>query len=104
MAPTKYLNRPIPNISLKDFDSRIDEITKELVNAAENEGFFCIIDHGISRSTVDTMFENSARFFTLPDTVKSTVPFSPAHNAGWEKNSQIRPSTGKNSPTICYYD
>jgi isopenicillin N synthase-like dioxygenase len=94
MAPTKYLDRPIPTISLRDYDSRIDEITKELVNAAENVGFFCIVDHGIDRETVDAMFKDSAHFFALPDDVKARVPFSPKNNAGWEKNSQIRPSTG----------
>jgi isopenicillin N synthase-like dioxygenase len=73
MAPTKYLDRPIPTISLRDFESRIDEITAQLVSAAENEGFFCIVDHGISGSTVDNMFDNSARFFSLPDSVKSRV-------------------------------
>lgn len=91
---TKYLDRPIPCISLKDYESRIDEITKDLIDAAENVGFFCIVDHGISRSTVDTMFDQSAQFFSLDDSVKSQVPFSPANNAGWEKNAQIRPSTG----------
>jgi isopenicillin N synthase-like dioxygenase len=94
MARTKYLDRPIPTISLRDYDSRKDEITKELVDAAENEGFFCIIDHGISRETVNAMFENSARFFALLDDIKGGVPFSPKNNAGWEKNAQIRPSTG----------
>jgi isopenicillin N synthase-like dioxygenase len=94
MAPTKYLDRPVPTISLKDYEKRIDEITQELVTAAENVGFFCIVDHGIDRSTVDTMFDNSARFFSLPDNVKAQVPFDPRRNAGWEKNSQIRPSTG----------
>jgi non-heme dioxygenase-like protein len=94
MAPTKYLNRVIPTISLRDYDARVDDITKELVDAAENVGFFCIIDHGISRGIVESMFENSARFCSLPDNVKSQVPFSPKNNAGWEKNAQIRPSTG----------
>lgn len=94
MAPTKYVDRLIPTISLRDFDSRVDEITKELVDAAENVGFFCIVDHGISRQTVDDIFVQSARFFNQPDNVKARVPFSPQHNAGWEKNSQIRPSTG----------
>lgn len=94
MAPTKYVHRPIPNISLHDFESRIDEITTQLVDAAENVGFFCIVDHGISRSNVDRIFDQSARFFSQPDFVKARVPFSPQHNAGWERNSQIRPSTG----------
>ncbi|KAF2242835.1 Clavaminate synthase-like protein [Trematosphaeria pertusa] len=94
MAPTKYVDRPVPTISLRDFDARIDEITKELVDAAENVGFFCVVDHGIPRSSVDNIFDQSARFFNQPDNVKAYVPFSPQHNAGWEKNSQIRPSTG----------
>jgi isopenicillin N synthase-like dioxygenase len=40
------------------------------------------------------MFDQSARFFACEDSVKSKVPFSSANNAGWEKMSQIRPSTG----------
>jgi len=94
MAPTKYVDRPVPTISLRDFDARIDVITQELVDAAENHGFFCIMDHGITRDAVDGIFNQSARFFNQPDPVKSQVPFSPQHNAGWEKNAQIRPSTG----------
>ncbi|KAF2663496.1 Clavaminate synthase-like protein [Microthyrium microscopicum] len=94
MAPTKYSTRRIPTISLKDFDNRVDEITQELVEASENVGFFCIVDHGIARQTVDQMFDNSARFFNLEDSTKSHIPFSPQRNAGWEKNAQIRPSTG----------
>jgi isopenicillin N synthase-like dioxygenase len=94
MAPTKYVDRQVPTISLHDFESRIDDITTELVNAAENVGFFCVVDHGISQSTVDRIFDQSARFFNQSDDVKARVPFSPQHNAGWEKNAQIRPSTG----------
>ena len=94
MAPTKYIDRPVPTISLRDFDSRMDMITQELLDAAENHGFFCIVDHGITRDAVDGIFDQSARFFNQPDPVKSQVPFSPQHNAGWEKNAQIRPSTG----------
>ncbi|EMD94202.1 hypothetical protein COCC4DRAFT_48620 [Bipolaris maydis ATCC 48331] len=94
MAPTKYIDRPVPTISLRDFDSRVNEITKELIDAAENHGFFCIVDHGISRDSIDRIFDQSSRFFNQSDDVKSRVPFSPQHNAGWEKNAQIRPSTG----------
>ena len=73
MGQTKYLDRAIPTISLANFDSRIDEITRELVAAAEHEGFFCIIDHGISADQVDAIFDQSARFFALDDSVKSKV-------------------------------
>ncbi|KAF1968481.1 Clavaminate synthase-like protein [Bimuria novae-zelandiae CBS 107.79] len=94
MAPTNYIHRTIPTISLRDFPSRIDEITQQLVNAAENDGFFTVIDHEIAPETVTRMFEQSARFFSQSEDVKERVPFSPKHNAGWEKNKQIRPSTG----------
>lgn len=85
MGNTKYLDRVIPTISLADFDSRIDDITQQLVNAAEHVGFFCIVNHGISVADVDAMFDQSAKFFALDDSVKAKVPFSSQHNAGWEK-------------------
>jgi isopenicillin N synthase-like dioxygenase len=85
MGETKYLDRVIPTISLASFDSRIEDITRELIDAAEHVGFFCIVDHGISVAEVDAMFEQSARFFALDDSIKAKVPFSPQHNAGWEK-------------------
>ncbi|KAF2100015.1 Clavaminate synthase-like protein [Rhizodiscina lignyota] len=91
---TRYNNdRKIPKISLRDFDSRVDEITAEIVNAAENVGFFSITDHGISIEEIEDMFDNSQRFFALPSDVKATVPWSP-NNVGWEFKSQVRPSTG----------
>jgi isopenicillin N synthase-like dioxygenase len=90
MGETKYLDRPIPTVSLANFDSRIDKITRELVDAAENVGFFCITDHGISAAEVDAMFAESARFFALDDSVKGRVPFSSQHNAGWEKQVSLR--------------
>ena len=94
MAQTRYIDRPIPQISLADREKRIDEITKELVDAAENEGFFTLVDHGISKEEIESIFATSKSFFDLPDPAKSTVPWN-ANNVGWEKNSQVRPSTGK---------
>ena len=48
------------------------------------------------------MFTQSVAFFALPDDVKATFPFSSTHNAGWEKNSQVRPSTGAADCKECY--
>ncbi|EFX02175.1 oxoglutarate/iron-dependent oxygenase [Grosmannia clavigera kw1407] len=90
---TTYADRPIPKISLRDFDARIDEITAELCDASENVGFFALVDHGIPAAEIDAIFARSAAFFALPDEVKATVPWSPL-NVGWEKMNQIRPSTG----------
>jgi isopenicillin N synthase-like dioxygenase len=94
MATTKYTDRSIPKISLHDFPTRIDEITQQLVHAAETDGFFGLINHGISLPEIEHMFSTSESFFSLPDKTKATVPFSHL-NAGWEKNAQIRPSTGQ---------
>ncbi|KAJ5646384.1 hypothetical protein N7490_002756 [Penicillium lividum] len=94
MAETRYVDRPIPQISLHDFDNRIDQITSELVDAAQNVGFFTLINHGLTREDIESMFMTSKSFFGLPDETKKTVPWN-TNNVGWEKNSQIRPSTGK---------
>ena len=51
MGQTKYLDREIPTISLANFDSRIDDITRELVEAAENVGFFCIVSYSVLPNT-----------------------------------------------------
>lgn len=93
MADTTYSDRTIPKISLHDYDNRIDEITTQLVAASETDGFFAVINHGISEEEIETQFEAAERFFALPDDVKATVPFS-HRNSGWEKAAQIRPSTG----------
>ncbi|KAB8337019.1 hypothetical protein FH972_021323 [Carpinus fangiana] len=95
MVATKYISRPIPTISLASFPTRLPEITAQLTAAAEHEGFFSIIDHGIPTTQIEAMFAASAAFFALPDAIKATVPFSPAHNAGWEQNAQVRASTGQ---------
>ncbi|KAI8625325.1 Clavaminate synthase-like protein [Xylariaceae sp. FL1651] len=91
---TKYSNRTIPKISLHDFESRIDAITAELIAAAETDGFFAIVNHGLSASEISAQFAQAERFFALPDTTKATVPFTPK-NTGWEKAAQVRPSTGQ---------
>lgn len=64
-------------ISLKNFSERIDEITKQICTAAENVGFFAIVDHGITHDDAETMFKTSESFFHLPNDVKATVPWSP---------------------------
>ena len=93
-ATTKYAERSIPRISLADFADHIDEITTQLVHAAETDGFFSLTNTEISINEIEAIFHTSESFFDLPDDVKATVPFT-HKNVGWEKKSQIRPSTGK---------
>jgi isopenicillin N synthase-like dioxygenase len=84
MAPkTVYSDRVIPTISLANYEERIDDITRELVEAAEKVGFFSLCDHGISSSQVEQMFDSSARFFGLPSEVKATVPWNPQVSLGY---------------------
>lgn len=93
MAVTKYTNRTIPKISLARFGERVEEITAQLVAAAETDGFFSLVDTEITVPEIDAIFATSEAFFALPDSVKATVPFT-TKNVGWEKMSQVRPSTG----------
>ncbi|KAK3112056.1 hypothetical protein LTR53_012077, partial [Teratosphaeriaceae sp. CCFEE 6253] len=93
MGATKYTNRSIPRISLADFDDRIDEITAQLIQAAETDGFFSLTDTSITVPEINSIFATSESFFALSDDVKGTVPFT-HRNVGWEKRSQVRPSTG----------
>ncbi|WVW84412.1 hypothetical protein I302_106446 [Kwoniella bestiolae CBS 10118] len=83
----------VPTISLHDFDTRRQEIIEQLMDASTNVGFFTLSNHGISPEDVTSIFQLSAQFFALPDEVKAKTALN-GKNAGWEKNTQVRPSTG----------
>jgi isopenicillin N synthase-like dioxygenase len=91
--PTKYPDRNIPKLSLRDFENRIDENTAQLVSAAETDGFFSVTDHGLAAAATAEQFALTQQFFALSDEQKKTVPWS-KNNAGYEARAQIRPSTG----------
>ncbi|KAL2825054.1 iron/ascorbate family oxidoreductase [Aspergillus cavernicola] len=86
--------RLVPVISLRDFNTRKEEITQQLINAAEHVGFFSLIDHGISTDEIEAQFAISKTFFNLPAEVKGKTPHDPTTNNGWEYKAQLRPSTG----------
>lgn len=83
----------VPCISLRDFDARRAEITTELMNASTNIGFFTLKDHGIPEQLIQSTFQLSKDFFDLDDGIKAETALN-GKNMGWEKNAQIRPSTG----------
>jgi isopenicillin N synthase-like dioxygenase len=87
-------DREIRRVSLRDFDARRAEISGELWAAAREIGFFQLVDHGIDLAEVDAAFAATAAFFALPDAVKAQYPLRKGTNAGWEKLTQVRPSTG----------
>lgn len=67
-----------------DFESRRDEIIKELVEAAETTGFFTLVDHGISIEEINAQFALSREYFNLPQEVKCKIPHDIKTNNGWE--------------------
>ncbi|KAL1407904.1 hypothetical protein Q8F55_007340 [Vanrija albida] len=83
----------IPTISLHDFDARRQVILAELMSAATDVGFFTLSNHGIPQDDIAAAFELSRTFFALDDEVKAKTALN-GKNAGWEKNTQVRPSTG----------
>ncbi|TNY17060.1 hypothetical protein DMC30DRAFT_420155 [Rhodotorula diobovata] len=87
----------VPQISLRDFESRREEIKQQLMDAASDVGFFTLVDHPIPLERVDAAFQLADRFFSLPDDVKMKTPMN-GKNMGYEKNAQIRPSTGYPDP------
>ncbi|CAI7640937.1 unnamed protein product [Penicillium pancosmium] len=86
--------RLVPVISLKDFEQRKDEITTQLIKAAEYAGFFTVIDHEISKEEIEAQFSISKAFFDLPAEIKGKTPHDTKNNNGWEYKAQLRPSTG----------
>jgi isopenicillin N synthase-like dioxygenase len=93
-AGTEATDREIRRISLRDFEARRDEITGELWSAAADIGFFQLVDHGIDLAEVERAFGAAETLFALPDPVKGQYALRDGTNAGWEKLTQIRPSTG----------
>ncbi|EON97866.1 putative gibberellin 20- protein [Phaeoacremonium minimum UCRPA7] len=75
---------PVPAISLKDFEARKEQITKELVEAAETAGFFTLVDHGITIEEIESQFALSRKFFDLPQEIKARIPHDIRTNNGWE--------------------
>ncbi|KAH7137832.1 leucoanthocyanidin dioxygenase [Dactylonectria macrodidyma] len=86
--------RLVPVISLRDFEGRREEITQQLVDAAEHVGFFTLVDHGISVDEIEAQFSISKNFFELPPEIKGKTPHDKSSNNGWEYKAQLRPSTG----------
>ncbi|EON98461.1 putative leucoanthocyanidin dioxygenase protein [Phaeoacremonium minimum UCRPA7] len=77
-------DRLVPVISLRDYESRKEEITKQLVEAAEFAGFFTLVDHGITVEEIEAEFAISKKFFELPFEVKGKTPHDTKTNNGWE--------------------
>ena len=60
-------------IDMSDFEARKGEIAAALLAAAENEGFFYLVGHGVPQSAVDAAFALSRSFFAAPEEVKNAT-------------------------------
>jgi isopenicillin N synthase-like dioxygenase len=69
---------------MSGFEQRKVEITAKLIEAAENVGFFTLVDHGISKEEIEAQFSISKAFFDLPAEKKGKTPHDPKTNNGWE--------------------
>ena len=90
----KTKHREVPVIDLADFERRKAEIADELWTASTEMGFFQLKNHGIPQAQIDEGFLMTERFFNLPFESKAKMPLLKGTNAGWEFQSQVRPSTG----------
>ncbi len=88
------VDRALPIVDLDRFEARRDEIVEAVWEAAIGDGFFQVVNHGLSVAEIDRAFDLAERFFALPMAAKERLPLRPGTNAGWEHRSQVRPSTG----------
>lgn len=82
-------------VPIIDLSQPTEVVEEKLWEAANNVGFFTVINHGISQEVIDDMFEKSKQFFDQPlSAKKEQCPFDRALNSGFEHKEQIRPSCG----------
>ena len=70
-------------------------IAEQLWKAANEVGFFSLVNHGIPEEVIDSAFAASAYFFSQDlESKMEQSPFEKRLNSGYEFMSQVRPSTG----------
>ena len=99
------VSHPLARIDLSDFDNRKCEIAASLLAAAENEGFFYLVNHGIPQDAVDAAFALSRRFFAAPDDVKHATrgDNSNAHYVLGYSTEELAEGTMRQG-MLCAYD
>ncbi|KAI9305859.1 hypothetical protein BJ944DRAFT_282167 [Cunninghamella echinulata] len=106
-ASIPTIERDFIRVDLSNYEERREEIVKTLMEAATQQGFFYVVNHGIPIEDIRSMFKTSHDFFALPDDIKAKYGIDVKRNAGWEKLAQVRPSTGvadlKESMQLSYY-
>jgi len=70
-APTR--RKQLACIDMSNLETRKAEIAAALLAAAEKEGFFYLVGHGVPQSAVDAAFALSRSFFAASDEVKNAT-------------------------------
>ncbi|KXS09345.1 Clavaminate synthase-like protein [Gonapodya prolifera JEL478] len=82
MSPAAVIEFAIPEISLRDFDTRKNQIAADLDIACHGIGFFYLVDHGIPQELIDEAFTLSKKFFDEPLEEKEKYLLGP-NNQGY---------------------
>jgi len=82
-------NVPVIDLSLND-----EIVAQDLFDAASKWGFFQVTNHGLGQNLIDEMFDVNRRFMALNDTIKATYKFDRKAICGYEKATQVHPSSG----------
>mmetsp|Transcript_96 Transcript_96/g.141 ORF Transcript_96/g.141 Transcript_96/m.141 type:complete len:366 (-) Transcript_96:239-1336(-) len=78
-----------------DMSRPTSEIEEALFSAAQEVGFFSLINHGIDEKEIEAIFDTARHFFNENQTKKTILsPYEAKLNAGYEYMAQVRPSTG----------
>lgn len=65
-------------------DKALDELAAEIGAACRGLGFFIVTGHQVSKTLLESIFDQAARFFHAPDDIKRAVSFDTNdHNRGW---------------------
>eukprot|EP01083_Nonionella_stella_P139281 424582_1 len=84
MDPTNQLNLPVIDFSLTD-----SELVDAVRDACVNEGFFYLSNHGVPQELVDSVFDESKRFFDLPLAEKEKLTMEPGTTRGYSKFAKM---------------
>lgn len=79
----------LPHVSLAEWDDPATDrlvFARRVADICHEVGFFTLVDHGITQSTIDEYMSMLRRFFALPVDVKETIEKSRSpHCRGWER-------------------
>ncbi len=76
----------IPVIDFSDFTDTTSrpKIAAEIDTACRAAGFFCLYNHGLSQTIIDTCFDAAAAFFALPEAEKEKISITKSScHRGW---------------------